>query len=120
MVDRWLRRADQDRRVGPALRVYLWWGVLVRSVLLVAMGTLLLVEGNFLAEWLLSGRLVPSVGGSAEDIAEYTAISYALVALFLGVGAYVRWLVIQRMNATPARTPGAAADSEAPGDGERA
>lgn len=96
MLDKLIRRADRAKRFGPALRLYLWWGVFIRTVLLAALCTLLIVEGNFLAEWLLSLQIAPS---SASDLEEYTAISYVALVLFLAIGGYLRWLLIRRMDA---------------------
>lgn len=94
MLRRLLGFVDRTGRAGPALRVYLWWGILLRVVLLIALGTLLIVEGNFLAEWLLSWRVVPA----PDDIEEYTAISYVVLGFVLSVGAYLRWAVLRQMN----------------------
>lgn len=118
MFNRLIRRADRARRVGPALRLYLWWGLVIRSALLIALSTLLVVEGNFLAEWLLTWRMVPSMHANIE---EYTAISYVVFGVFLAAGIYLRWLVIRRMDAVPSRAEeraSAPSDSPAPDGAE--
>ncbi|NBB72182.1 MAG: hypothetical protein GVY35_00725 [Bacteroidetes bacterium] len=107
MLHRWLQRADQTKGVGPTLWAYLWWGLLVRVALLVAMGTLLVVEGNFLAEWLFASRIAPAVDANVE---EYTMVSYAGLSTFLTVGAYVRWMLLRRLKAIQA-DPGGAPES---------
>lgn len=96
MLNKMIRLVQRTKRVGPAVRLYLWWGLLLRTVLLVALCTLLLIEGNFLAEWLLSWQVVPSV--QPDDVEEYTTISYIVLGAFLAVGAYLRWAVIRQMN----------------------
>lgn len=96
MFDTLIRRADRSKQLGSALRLYLWWGMFIRTVLLAALCTLLIVEGNFLAEWLLSLQVAPS---SASELEEYTAISYVALILFLAIGGYLRWLLIRRMDA---------------------
>jgi hypothetical protein len=78
------------------LRGYLWWGLAVRAVLLVALGTLLVVEGNVLAEWLVTAR-APFV--SVEDVEELTAISYTVIFVLLAVGAGTRWQLLRRLDA---------------------
>lgn len=81
------------------LRGYLWWGLLLRSVLLAALGTLLVVEGNVLAEWLLKAR-VPFI--SQEDVEELTAISYTVIFVLLTGGTVARWQLLRRLDATEA------------------
>ena len=108
MIERLLRRADRSKGVSQALRLYLWWGILLRGVLLAGLGTLLLVEGNFLAEWLFSWQIAPS---TVSDIEEFTAISYVAFVLFLGVGLYLRWLILRQLNAVTS-DDGSAASSE--------
>lgn len=95
MLNKVLGLVDRTKRVGPALRVYLWWGLIVRGVVLTALATLLLVKGNFLAEWLFSWRVVPV----QADVEEYTAVSYVVLILVLAIGAYVRWAVLRQMDA---------------------
>lgn len=96
MLHRWLRRADQTKGVGPTLWAYLWWGLSIRAVLLAAMCTLLVVEGNFLAEWLFALRITPSIDANIED---YTVASYVGLGAFLGMGVYVRWTLLGRLKA---------------------
>lgn len=97
MLDRLLGRVHSTSHGAPILRGYLWWGILIRSVLLVALGTLLLVEGNVLAEWLLTAR-VPFI--SQEDVEELTIISYSVIFGLLSVGAGARWQLLRRLDAT--------------------
>ncbi len=97
MLDRLLGRVHDTKHGAPVLRGYLWWGLFIRGVLLAALGTLLLVEGNVLAEWLLKAR-VPFV--SQEDVQELTTISYAVIFLLLAVGAGARWQLLRRIDAT--------------------
>lgn len=104
MLRRWLRRADQTKGVGPTLKAYLWWGFFIRAVLLAAMCTLLVVEGNFLAEWLFASRITPSVDANIED---YTVISYVGLGAFLGMGMYVRWTLLRRLKAVQTAPDGA-------------
>lgn len=111
MLSRWLRRAHETRGVGQTLWVYLWWGLLIRSVLLAAMVTLLIVEGNFLAEWLFSWRITPSLYADIED---YTIASYVAFGAFLTIGVYLRWTLLQRLQA--AQEEGDAPVSVGPAD----
>jgi len=104
MLRRWLQRADQTKGVGPTLWAYLWWGLLVRITLLVAMGTLLVVEGNFLAEWLFASRIAPAADANIED---YTMVSYAGLSTFLTMGAYVRWTLLRRLKVVQTAPDGA-------------
>jgi hypothetical protein len=97
MLDRLLGRVHGTSHGTPILRGYLWWGLLVRGLLLVALGTLLVVEGNVLAEWLLTAR-VPFV--SQEDVEELTIISYSVIFGILSVGAGARWQLLRRLDAT--------------------
>ncbi len=94
MLHQWLRRADQTKGVGPTLKAYLWWGMLVRLTLLGAMCTLLVVEGNFLAEWLFASRVTPSA-----NVEDYTVVSYVALGGFLAGGTYLRWSLLQRLGA---------------------
>lgn len=97
MLDRLLGRVHGTKHGTPVLRAYLWWGVLIRGVLLVALASLLLVEGNVLAEWLLTLR-VPFV--SKEDVGELTIISYGVIFGLLAVGAGARWQLLRRLDVT--------------------
>lgn len=97
MLDRLLGRVHDTKHGAPALRGYLWWGVLIRGVLLVALVSLLLVEGNVLAEWLLTLR-VPFV--SQEDVGELTFISYGVIVVLLAVGTGARWQLLRRLDDT--------------------
>lgn len=99
MLDRLLGRIHDTSHGAPLLRGYLWWGLLIRTALLVALCTLLLVEGNVLAEWLLTAR-VPFI--SAEDVEELTAVSYSVLFLLLIVGSGMRWTLLRRLDATGA------------------
>lgn len=96
MLGKLLGFVDRTKHGGRALRLYLWWGLLVRGLLLAALGTLLVVEGNFLAEWLLSWQVAPSIYDNVED---YTVVSYVALGVLLAVGMYLRWVMLQRMNA---------------------
>jgi hypothetical protein len=95
MLDRLLGRVHDTSHGAPLLRGYLWWGLLIRTALLVALCTLLLVEGNVLAEWLLTAR-VPFISG--EDVEELSALSYSLLILVLMVGAGARWQLLGRLQ----------------------
>lgn len=104
MVDDWFSRAQETTAVSQALRAYLWWGISIRAALVAALVALLLVEGNFLAEWVLSLSITPSV----DDVEEYTIVSYAVLVAFLVGGGYVRWRILQRLDwaaPDPARPP---------------
>lgn len=96
MLDRLLGRVHDTTHGASVLRGYLWWGLLVRAILLVALGTLLVVEGNVLAEWLLTAR-VPFV--SQEDVEELTLISYSVTFGLLALGAGARWQLLHRLEA---------------------
>lgn len=96
MLDRLLGRVHDTKHGAPLLRGYLWWGLAIRGVLLMALGVLLLVEGNVLAEWLLSAR-VPFV--SSEDVGELTLISYAVIFVLLTGGVGLRWRLLRRLDA---------------------
>lgn len=111
MLDRLLGRLHNTKHAAPVLRGYLWWGLLIRAVLLVALGTLLLVEGNVLAEWLLTAR-VPFV--EQEDVQELTTISYGVIFLLLVVGGGARWRLLHRLDA--AEGAPVSADVSSPGD----
>lgn len=101
---------DRTKRAGPALRVYLWWGILLRTVLLAALGTLLIVEGNFLSEWILSWQVVPV---QPDELEEFTVVSYVVLGLVMSVGAYLRWAVLRQMDALQAEAEGGeAAETE--------
>jgi len=54
------------------------------------------VEGNVLAEWLLTAR-VPFV--SQGDVKELTHISYSVIFGILLIGAGARWQLLRRLNA---------------------
>jgi hypothetical protein len=95
MLDRFLGRVHDTKHGAPLLRGYLWWGLVIRGVLLVALGVLLLVEGNVLAEWLLTAR-VPFV--SAEEVEELTTVSYAVIFVLLAVGIGGRWRLLYRLD----------------------
>lgn len=97
MLDRLLGRVHDTEHGTPVLRGYLWWGLFARGVLLVALVSLLLVEGNVLAEWLLTLR-VPFV--SREDVGELTFISYSVIVVLLTVGAAARWKLLRRLDVT--------------------
>jgi hypothetical protein len=99
MLDRLLNRIHETTHGTSLLRGYLWWGLLIRCMLLLALGTLLVVEGNVLAEWLLTVR-VPFV--SPEDVEELSAISYSLILGLLSVGAGARWRLLRRLDTTEA------------------
>lgn len=94
------------------LRGYLWWGLAVRAVLLVALGTLLLVEGNVLAEWLLTTR-VPFV--EQADVQELTTISYGVIFFLLVSGVGIRWTLLHRLDAI--ERSAVSADASPPDDG---
>ncbi len=96
MLDRLLGRVHETEHGAPLLRGYLWWGLLLRAILLAALGTLLVVEGNVLAEWLLTAR-VPFV--SQGDVEELTLISYSVTFGLLILGAGARWQLLRRLNA---------------------
>ena len=86
---------DRTTHVTPALRMFLWWGVALRTTLLFALGTLLAVEGNFLAEWLLSWQVAPA---SASEIQEYTMVSYVALIAFLSAGVVARLATLYRLQ----------------------
>jgi hypothetical protein len=111
MLDRLLGRVHDTKHGAPVLRGYLWWGLVLRGVLLVALGVLLLVEGNVLAEWLLTAR-VPFV--SAEGVKELTTISYTVIFMLLTIGVGVRWRLLHRLDVLEQTTiPGPPSSSEA-------
>lgn len=84
----WLLRRLRDTEHGEdLLRGYLWWGLVVRGVLVGALLTLLLAEGNVLAEWLL--RIEPPFVPRA-DVEEITIVSYVLLLVLLGGGCLAR------------------------------
>ena len=112
MLDRLLGRVHDTKHAAPVLRGYLWWGILIRCVLLVALGTLLLVEGNVLAEWLLTTR-VPFV--EQADVQELTTISYGVIFFLLVSGAGVRWTLLRRLDAIGRSA--VSADASTPDDG---
>ena len=112
MLDRLLGRVHDTKHGAPVLRGYLWWGLVVRTVLLVALGTLLLVEGNVLAEWLLTTR-VPFV--EQEDVQELTTISYGVIFSLLVSGAGVRCTLLYRLDAI--EQSAVSADASPPDDG---
>ena len=105
MFDRWLRRADETRGVGNALWAFLWWGLIIRSLLLAALITLLIVEGNFLAKWLFSWQIAPVV---YADVKEYTIVSYFALGTFLTIGVSLRWVILRRLKAVQAEDDAAA------------
>jgi len=112
MLDRLLGRVHDTKHATPVLRSYLWGGLVIRGVLLVALGILLVVEGNVLAEWLLTlrGPALPQ-----EDVEELTTISYAVVVLLLLIGVGARWTLLRRLEATE-DTP---SDAIPPSSGEK-
>ena len=112
MLDRLLGRVHDTKHAAPVLRGYLWWGLVVRAVLLVALGTLLLVEGNVLAEWLLTAR-VPFV--EQEDVQELTTVSYAVIFVLLTGGVGLRWRLLRRLDAI--ERSAVSADASPPDDG---
>jgi hypothetical protein len=111
MLDWVLTRVRRTKHGGNALRVFLWWGFGVRAVLLIAMLTLLVVRGNFLARWLwsLDLLLVPTA-----DIGKLTVASYVLLAGFLTVGALIRWGILARLDAPATAAGPEALDPQAP------
>ncbi len=96
MLDRFLGRVHQTSHGGPLLRGYLWWGLVVRAVLILALLTVLGMGKSVLAEWVLTSRL-PFV--SPNDIDELTTISYGLLFAFLSVGTGARWRLLGRLQA---------------------
>ena len=97
MLDWFLGHIHDTRHGAPTLRAYLWWGLSVRAVLLLALLTLLVVRGNVLAEWLLALQL-PFVPQTNVD--ELTAISYAVLVVLLSVGSIARWGLLRRLDTT--------------------
>lgn len=95
MLDWLLGQVHDTKHGGSVFRVYLWWGLLVRAVLLGAMLTLLVVKGNFLAEWLLALQipLVPHT-----DVEELTTISYGVLFLWMAAGGGMRWRLLRRLD----------------------
>lgn len=116
MLNRLLKHVHSTEHGGLALRVYLWWGMVLRSTLLLAMLTLLIVQGNFLAEWLLTLQLpfVPQA-----EVEELTAISYASLFVVLSFGSVVRWELLRRLsNAESSSTEGPSSESSPSPDQE--
>ncbi|MFB6230377.1 MAG: hypothetical protein ABEL04_04400 [Salinibacter sp.] len=111
MLDWLLGRVHGTKHGAPLLRGYLWWGLFVRAILLVALGTLLVVEGNVLAEWLLTAR----VPFAPEDVEELTAISYGVLFVILAVGTGARWRLLHRLDATE-QAAGVPSEEEKSGD----
>ena len=99
---------DRTTHVTPALRAFLWWGVALRTTLLFALGTLLAVEGNFLAKWLLSWQVAPA---SAAEIQEYTTVSYVALVAFLTAGVLARLGTLYRLEDASAKEPEPPAES---------
>jgi len=97
MLDWLLGRIHDTKHGGPTLRVYLWWGFVVRALLLFALLTLLVVRGNFLSEWLLALNL-PFV--PRPNVDELTAISYTVLIALLSIGAVARWGLLRRLDET--------------------
>jgi len=95
MLDWVLGRVHDTKHGGSVLRIYLWWGIIVRGILIFALLTLLVVRGNFLADWLLTLN-VPAV--PQANVEELGVISYVMLLVFLTGGAGVRWEVIRRLN----------------------
>ena len=96
MLDRLLGRVHDTKHAASVLRGYLWWGLLIRGVLLVALGTVLIVEGNVLAEWLLTAR-VPFI--KQQEVQELTTISYGVIFSLLVSGVGIRWALLYRLDA---------------------
>ena len=96
MLDRLLGRVHDTKHAAPLLRGYLWWGLVLRGGLLIALATVLVVEGNVLAEWLLTVR-PPTL--PQEDVEELTTVSYTVVVGLLMVGAGARWRLLRRLEA---------------------
>jgi len=114
MLDRLLGRVHDTKHAAPVLRGYLWWGLLLRVVLLLALGVLLVVEGNVLAEWLLTVR-PPAL--PQEDVEELTTVSYTVVVGLLMIGAGARWQLLRRLEAAefvPESPPSSAEEPPAP------
>ncbi|MBB4089863.1 hypothetical protein [Salinibacter ruber] len=109
MLDRLLGRVHDTKHAAPILRGYLWWGLLLRAVLLLALGTLLVVEGNVLAEWLLTVR-PPAL--PQEDVEELTAVSYTVIVVLLMVGTGARWQLLRRLEAAEAAPESAPSSAE--------
>ena len=115
MLDRFLGRVHDTKHAASVLRGYLWWGILIRGVLLAALGTLLLVEGNVLAEWLLTAR-VPFV--EQAEVQELTTISYGVIFFLLLSGVGVRWTLLYRLDALEQTAVSGDALSGEPSPGE--
>lgn len=96
MLDRLLTRVHDTKHATPVLRGYLWWGLLLRVVLLLGLGTVLVVEGNVLAEWLMTVR-PPTL--PQEDLEELTTVSYTVIVLLLVIGVGARWYLLRRLDA---------------------
>ncbi|WP_103020695.1 hypothetical protein [Salinibacter altiplanensis] len=110
MLDRLFGRVHDTKHAASVLRGYLWWGLLLRVVLLLALGALLMVEGNVLAEWLLTVRppMLPQ-----EDVQELTTVSYTVVVGLLTIGAGARWQLLRRLKvAEGASEPSRSASAE--------
>jgi len=98
--------------VGPAVRAYLWWGIGFRVLLLFALATLLVADGNVVGEWLLSFQAAPGVGAEVQN---YTALSYAGVLSFLLVGTVIRWSTLQSLSDPESEGPSLVHSWLAPG-----
>ncbi len=112
MLDRLLGRVHDTKHAAPLLRGYLWWGLVLRGGLLIALTTVLVVEGNVLAEWILTTRL-PFV--LPEDVGELTAISYSLLFLLLSIGTGARWQLLRRLEALDASVDASSSGSDPAG-----
>jgi len=98
MLDWALGRVQDTKHGGSVLRTYLWWGIGVRGILLFALFTLLVVRGNFIADWLLTLN-VPAV--PQAEVEELGVISYVTLVLVLAAGVAGRWALIRRLGAIP-------------------
>lgn len=118
MLDWFFGRVHDTKHAGSVLRAYLWWGITVRGVLLFALLTLLVVRGNFLADWLLTLN-IPAV--PRTEVAELSALSYATLFLILVGGTLVRWTLLRRLRAAgpPSDASSRAEDSTSGADGSR-
>lgn len=95
MIKRIYSALKQDDRFTEALRWYLIWGFGVRTFLLIGLTILLVIEGNFLLEWLLSWGLVKT---SQENLADITVASYVVIGGLLLVGIALRAGLLHRMG----------------------
>jgi len=95
MVARILHWIGNRPPVGPAVRAFLWWGIGLRLILLFALATLLVADGNVVGEWLLSLQVAPGIG---TDVQEYTMLSYAGALSFLVMGTLVRWSTLRSLG----------------------